>query len=314
MKELERKNAALEQLLEKFHNNEPLTQDQLSSLMILFRKHKGLSAYRKFINSESNKKKMKLILGGDIENDKKVQKAIEEAEKATHSNNRIKKVSFIAILLLSITLLVCLHKKPVKFVTEKRYDTYVTLQDSSRVLVKAGSEMYPTNYREATIKGKAFFDITKDPTTPFRVITRDSIIIIVLGTSFSVECDSTSTEIDVQSGKVKVQKGNKTLAVLNAKKGMRITPELYFCSFPIEDTAFNWLDEDLVFTNTKLRDIAAVLERRFGVQIQFKYHEKADEIVNARLTGQTSFREVLNQLKELEHFDYTFQNNTYFIH
>lgn len=87
----------------------------------------------------------------------------------------------------------------------------VILSDGSQVLLNAGtqislsSDFVKSNSRKVTLIGEAFFEVAKDPTHPFYVIT-DQFTTKVLGTKFNISSykNQTETFVNLVEGKIEV--------------------------------------------------------------------------------------------------------------
>lgn len=101
-----------------------------------------------------------------------------------------------------------------------------TLEDGSMVLLGEQTTVnYPKHFakdkREVSLKGKAFFDISKNAQRPFYIDTEVAKIEVV-GTSFAVECsDNSSFLLTVKSGEVKVALRNSN-DVVSVKAGYAV--------------------------------------------------------------------------------------------
>lgn len=105
------------------------------------------------------------------------------------------------------------------------------LSDGTRVWVNENTQIeYPehfaANERIVTLKGEAFFEVARDTTRPF-IISSGNIKTTVLGTSFDVKAYGNIAEVNVRTGKVKVEstqnavfleKGYAAIFVPNTKK------------------------------------------------------------------------------------------------
>lgn len=83
----------------------------------------------------------------------------------------------------------------------------VELPDGSIVLLNKNSEIsYPSKFEERNVQltGEAFFEVTPNPTKPFKVISGENEI-TVLGTSFNVKSTSESMEVEVSTGEVEMK-------------------------------------------------------------------------------------------------------------
>ena len=86
------------------------------------------------------------------------------------------------------------------------------MEDGTVILLKPNSSIeYPAKFsavdRKVTLKGEAFFDVTKDKNRPF-IISTSELTVKVLGTSFNVMAYEGAKEISVavKTGKVSVVK------------------------------------------------------------------------------------------------------------
>jgi ferric-dicitrate binding protein FerR (iron transport regulator) len=99
-----------------------------------------------------------------------------------------------------------------KEVNNSEFTNRVVLEDGTVILLKPNSSIeYPAKFsdidRKVTLKGEAFFDVTKDKTRPF-IISTSELTVKVLGTSFNVMAYEGAKEISVavKTGKVSVVK------------------------------------------------------------------------------------------------------------
>lgn len=93
---------------------------------------------------------------------------------------------------------------------EKNAPTMVsTLEDGSIVYLSEYTSLhYPDHFsdnkREVFLEGNAYFDISRDPTKPFVIDTKHTVV-EVLGTSFNIKSmDNESFSLSVRHGEVKV--------------------------------------------------------------------------------------------------------------
>ncbi|WP_420155662.1 FecR family protein [Siphonobacter sp.] len=84
----------------------------------------------------------------------------------------------------------------------------VALSEGTTVEVNPGatlvySQSFPSDRREVSLAGQAFFKVTKDPARPFRVYASGTIT-EVLGTSFWVRSSEEQLQVEVRTGRVQV--------------------------------------------------------------------------------------------------------------
>jgi ferric-dicitrate binding protein FerR (iron transport regulator) len=211
------------------------------------------------------------------------------------------------------------------------------LPDGSVVILNAGSKMhiderYGISTRDIYLEGEAFFDVKHNKALPFIVHT-PAMDVKALGTAFNVKAypGEKMTETSLVRGIVEVtlkeEKNRKVLLYPNekvqwkqpsadeaAKEKKILLPQNLVQSLTKTDRneikEIAWTENKLVFADETFADIAILLERWYGVKIEF-----ADEVTrNYRFTGIFEKEEigaVLSFLKESRDFNYEIiQGNT----
>jgi transmembrane sensor len=157
--------------------------------------------------------------------------------------------------------------------------TVVRLAPESRLQV-----MKNVHEREVWLTGRAYFAVAKDSTRPFRVRTHAGEA-LVLGTRFDLEVRGRTLQLLVVEGRVALSARGATVQVGPAEM-TRVVADTVLPVSRVEDTQspLRWLDTFVAFEETPLRDVAAEIERRFGIRI-----EVADTALAARtVTGWSS--------------------------
>ncbi|MDJ1480676.1 FecR domain-containing protein [Cytophagaceae bacterium YF14B1] len=170
----------------------------------------------------------------------------------------------------------------------------IVLPDSSVVVLNGNSTLhYPalwdnTHKREVWLEGEGFFSVRHKPDDQkFLVHTTDNFTIEVVGTQFSVFEQRGQTRVVLNNGKIKVHLKadiNKKTSGLEIKPGelveyndrdqqlirRKVNPEIYS----------SWKDNQLIFEDTPLSEVALRLERCYGLSVQLD-----ETIKDKRLTG-----------------------------
>ena len=173
---------------------------------------------------------------------------------------------------------------------------------------------YGTKKREVKLVGEAFFDVAHDNTRPFIVNTRYTTT-HVLGTSFQVRAYSNETQsIEVTRGKVKVE--------MKALPGS----QAYFL-FPGEVVTYDprnqrteksrtdlslaggWRSNLLHFDAQPLSEVAATLERRYGVTIRFSNVDLATRKFSGTFDNQ-GLKSILNSLRLSMELNIKYENQS----
>lgn len=155
----------------------------------------------------------------------------------------------------------------------------ITLSDGSKVWINGSSRIeYPQHFdpkfpREVTLTGEAFFEVEKASKWPF-VVKTGNITTKVLGTSFNIKAypGMNQVVVGVKSGKVKVTKYEKTIAVLepNQELSVAVSEEVLNKKERIleDKIAGNWKNGYLEYEDEPIKDILLDLERVYQTHVQ----------------------------------------------
>jgi ferric-dicitrate binding protein FerR (iron transport regulator) len=196
---------------------------------------------------------------------------------------------------------------PVNVTSEKQtgFIRHITLPDGTHVVLQAGSRLdYPEKFigkaREVRLSGEAYFDVTEDRQKPFIIYT-GRIRTTVLGTAFNIRAlpDDKKITVSVTSGKVKVEDNQRVLAVLTPNQQVTWQPMAAAVS---KDTVnalslvTDWTKREMVFEGQSFEEVAALLGRRYGVEIRFKNEGLKKCTIKAFFNGTESLEKVLDVL------------------
>lgn len=172
------------------------------------------------------------------------------------------------------------------------------LPDGSMVKLASGSTIrYKTgfkgNTRSVKLTGEAFFDVEKDSLRPFSIQTA-LVKIQVLGTSFNVREADNTTEVDVTSGKVKVESNHSGKQVflgpnqrVLASRNDGVLRKL-IVSLP-QITTSREENSKMEFQDKPVAEIFAQLSTAYQIAILFDEAALENCTVTARLTDQQLF-------------------------
>jgi len=155
---------------------------------------------------------------------------------------------------------------------------WIKLPDGSSVQLNNDSELdYPESFegkaiREVTLSGEAYFDIKHDVAHPF-VIRTGKIKTTVLGTAFNIRAyqSDQAVTVTVTRGKVKVEDGSKTLAILTPDQQLAWnakSPEPVKVKVNAAEVV-QWKKQDMIMDDITLEEAARLISERYNVKIQF---------------------------------------------
>lgn len=194
----------------------------------------------------------------------------------------------------------------IEYFTKKGEVKEITLPDNSKIWLNESSylaydDTYNTELRKVILNGEAFFEIEKNLSKPFIVISNEAKT-EVLGTSFNILAydDQEFVEIDVNSGKVSFSEidtdENKVLLVKGESARYDVTSTSLSKMVKQSQNYASWKTKQLNFDDAKLSDVVTDLSDYFNQNIQLK----SGEMASCRFTSQFSnptIEEVLEVLK-----------------
>ncbi|SMC86323.1 FecR family protein [Pedobacter africanus] len=206
------------------------------------------------------------------------------------------------------------------------------LPDSSVIWLRPlAMIMYSKNFvqgiRKVSMKGDAFFEVTKDKKHPF-VIYSGGLITKVWGTSFSISYnpETRSTEVAVLTGKVSVSANKHPEERSEAQSPehsgalsdeLMLLPDekaVYSGSHKLSKTKITensavsiWKKEDVMFDNITVKEIIKVLNVKFKVNITTADQALNDYVLKADFSGQ-SLPEILLIMEKSLNISYSIED------
>jgi transmembrane sensor len=177
----------------------------------------------------------------------------------------------------------------------------IVLSDGSKVVLNSGSKLeFPVGFhgidRRVKLTGEAYFEVKKDPSKPFIVVSGEAIT-EVLGTKFNVSSYPEDGEVrtTLLEGKVRFSR-NETQTSEILKPGDQAVlkgQDIQVLSVHPEDF-MAWKDNRFVFKNEKLSIIMLQLSRWYNVDVD--YHSLPDRRLYANMSADVNLSEVLRML------------------
>ena len=196
----------------------------------------------------------------------------------------------------------------------------IILPDSSIIHLGAGSKIrYEKSFtavkRQVYLDGEAFFEVTHHTNRPF-IVKSGKISTVVLGTSFNVKAFAAKHKVavTVRTGKVGVMANlngkSELLSYLLPDEQLEINTETgKFNSRAANAAAVSgWTDNNFVYYNTSLKDIAESLERHYAVNILFADPELASIKLTAKFKN-LPLSEIEDNLSQLSGLSFSKKGN-----
>jgi transmembrane sensor len=144
-----------------------------------------------------------------------------------------------------------------------------TLPDGTQVTLNKHSRL-SFRERRVTLQGEAFFQVAPDETHPF-VINIDGATVRVLGTSFNVRDRDGETEVTVETGKVAVSEGPRSLEVGEGERALIPAGGTSIRKAPVRSRLYQYYrTRSFVCKVTPLQDLVQVLNEAYDAHIRIE--------------------------------------------
>lgn len=174
------------------------------------------------------------------------------------------------------------------------------LPDGSKVWLNAASSLtYPSSFaalgeRKVSLRGEAYFEISKDPNKPFIVQTKEQEV-KVLGTHFNINAYETAAKTTLVEGSVKVYSGAQEKML---EPGQQSTVQANQIAVQSADLyqVMAWKNGDFVFEGASLASIMDQISRWYDVELKYE-----GQIADLKFSGSISRTKNINEvLRALE--------------
>lgn len=201
--------------------------------------------------------------------------------KVAHFNRKWFAITASIVLIISLGLLTfyfmgwSTKSESVVLMTAPGQKLKTRLPDGTLIILNAGSKLsyfkpFINNKREVTLVGEAWFDVKQDTHRPFCVKTAYTLT-EVLGTRFNLNTFNKGVdEIYVENGQIKFNllSDKKVAMILAAEQGAQSTLSGKNIILRSNPEASAWKDNRLIFKDTPLVEVCAILSRWFGLDIR----------------------------------------------
>ncbi|BAV10083.1 FecR family protein [Filimonas lacunae] len=203
----------------------------------------------------------------------------------------------------------------------------LTLSDGTRIWMNAATKLrFPSEFQGTSrtvelLEGEAYFEVAKNASQPFHVITSSSskekaMDVEVLGTSFNINTYHT-IQATLVSGAVKVAASNNTQAFVlkpgdqaNMLAGSNIEVEK---DVDIE-SVIAWKEGYFEYENTPLTKVLDDLARWYNVKIVYKSPVKKETTITGKFNRSNKLEETLENIRFIGvKLEYKVENRTIFI-
>ena len=147
------------------------------------------------------------------------------------------------------------------------------LPDGSEITLNKNSEIsYASNFKSNRSvklkKGEVFFDVAHDKGSPFTIDIKE-VLVTVVGTSFNIRHDKDETEVNVESGIVRVSMGKDEIELRKGEKVVIKTSAPELLKEKNTDQVYNYYHSGVITANnTPILKVITILEDLYGVKLK----------------------------------------------
>ena len=306
---------------------QPLSTDERDELL----KWRDLSSENQKLFSEASK--LRLLNEYKYQNTvaetalalSRIQKKLHR-NKATLKLRNIIKYTAAAVLIVGLSLFGWNRLSAEKFTTivvaQGETVKKVLLDDGTFVWLNESSELqipksFSENRRTVSLKGKAFFDVKKNPESPF-LVSSPFLDIKVTGTSFDIFVDEDKRQVEtiLVSGKIILQDTDGK-DVYEMSPGEKVSYDSNNDQYTIKtvdaNTLTSWYLDQITFENATLREIVNKLSLIYDVNINLESKKLAERRYRYVINREETLKEVLDLLSYLAPIKYRIEGNEVFI-
>ncbi|MBX2923569.1 MAG: FecR domain-containing protein [Chitinophagaceae bacterium] len=194
----------------------------------------------------------------------------------------------------------------------------IHLPDGSTVTLNTAARLnYPPVFgdkrRDVYLEGEAFFDVRHIAGKPFYVHA-GQITVKVLGTAFNIKTEPAgkTVEVTVTRGKVQVLSDTAALGVLTASQQMSVSDgQVNDVVIKVVDTqnVMSWKPAEFFLNDVTLKEVALLIEERYGMKMTFVNERLADCRVTATFSEDDTVQEMMEVVCGVTRATYTITNN-----
>jgi transmembrane sensor len=180
----------------------------------------------------------------------------------------------------------------------------VQLEDGSKVFLRKGASLqYPKKFdkddREVSLQGEAFFDISRDPSRPFKISAGEAQV-EVLGTSFSLNTGNGKVELVVKTGRVRFASGKNARdhVIVSAGEKAALINGTVSKERNADENFDAWQTRKLIFRDEPLTQVLQLLNNYYKVNIILNKGDSA-QLIKTRVTTNFNNQDLASVLKEL---------------
>ncbi len=186
----------------------------------------------------------------------------------------------------------------------------IVLADGSQVWLNSETKLQydAMNPRSVILNGEAYFEVKKDRSHPFLILTSSGMKVKVTGTKFNLRSydDELFVETSLEEGEVIIEgKNSNKLAIL--KPGQQSKYDINSQKIQVQNVSSEiysiWRNNELQFSDITFEELVPRIERWYGISIKLDSGIEKDDRFTMTIKTE-SLRELLNMMQLTSKFNY----------
>ena len=189
------------------------------------------------------------------------------------------------------------------------------LSDGTKISLNAGSTLRIDDHfdngreRKVYLSGEAYFEVTKDASRPFVVMTKGQNI-QVLGTKFNVRGydDQSKVTTTLFEGKIKIAQGKNELVMNPNETVTNDGNTIKIVSETNTKIAADWRSLKYSFNDESIKDVVTQLAIKYGLDV--RYHGDIPNLtISGKLDKEMSLEEIMTVMSHLTGGNFSLSGN-----
>lgn len=235
----------------------------------------------------------------------------------------------VLLLIVAVPLYKRLHSSDYSFEQDiaNIYDTdyqFITEENIKKITLADGSVIYLNRESSLSLKkgkfnayirevwldeGEAFFDITKDPTRPFIVHSRNGVSTRVLGTSFNIKSYATLPDqvISVNTGRVQIFNASMEKIIVDPNYKVSVSDEngSFIAGKTDARSVSDWRSGKIILDYASVEEVAFRIKQYYDKELIYDERLFSEDQIYSFFNIETPFEEVITVVCKLMNASFT---------
>ena len=183
------------------------------------------------------------------------------------------------------------------------------MPDGSIIYLNKGAKLelqkdFGQNNRSVRLRGEAYFNVKRNTSLPFEIVTDQGFKVRVLGTRFNIRSYSSAPSVALVSGKVALAHEDGTRALLSpGEVAFSMQHGFEIKKMPL-DNFISWKPNGVFIDDMALEDLFTLLAKRFDIDIQTDSKSLRSSRISFTLYEEDDIQDIMELIRVVKHLKY----------